>query len=112
MAERSTLTSRALFEGAARWRWGGPPETEMEWSEVTSKQFKLVSAGIGAGALVAMGVVGFAVSEAPSGTGSFMSVAELTLGETTTETNAPLELETSVASPTVTAEPPAGFGFG
>lgn len=84
----------------------------MEWSEVTSKQFKLVSAGIGASALVAMGVVGFAVSEAPSGTGTLMSVSEITLGETTTETNAPLELETSIASPTVTAEPPEGFGFG
>ncbi|HJT94309.1 MAG TPA: hypothetical protein VJ777_20625 [Mycobacterium sp.] len=52
------------------------------------------------------------MSEAPSGTGTFMSVAEITLGETTTETNAPLELETSIASPTVTAEPPEGFGFG
>jgi hypothetical protein len=82
----------------------------MEWSEVTSKQFKLVSAGIGASAVVAMGVVGFAVSEAPSGPSTFVSVSELTLGETTTETNAPLEVETSIATPPVTAEPPDGFG--
>jgi hypothetical protein len=112
LAERSTADFSRIVGKGRSLVWGGPPEIEMEWSEVTSKQFKLVSAGIGAGALVAMGVVGFAVSEAPSGTGPFMSVAELTLGETTTETNAPLELETSVASPTVTAEPPAGFGFG
>ncbi len=82
----------------------------MEWSEVNSKQLKLVSAGIGASAVVAMGALGVALSEAPSGTGTVSEGPEITLGETSTVSTAPLEIETTLATPPVTAEPPDGFG--
>ena len=35
----------------------------MEWSEVKSNQFKLVSAGVGACAVIAMGALGLAFSD-------------------------------------------------
>ena len=81
----------------------------MEWSRVNSKQLKLVSAGIGASAVVAMGALGVALGEAPSGTGTVGEGPEITLGETSTESTAPLAPETTLATPPVTAEPPDGF---
>jgi hypothetical protein len=78
----------------------------MEWSEVKTSQLKLVAAGVGAGALVAMGTLTVVFSDAP---GSVGEGPEVTLGETTTSTTAPAELETSVASPTLTAHTPDGF---
>ncbi len=77
-----------------------------------SKQFKLVAAGIGAGGAVAMGVLGLSFGQAPNSTGTFSEGPEITLGETTTMSVAPAELATTFASPTVTAEPPDGFGMG
>jgi hypothetical protein len=81
----------------------------MEWSEVKSSQLKLVAAGIGAGALVAMGALTVVFSEAP---GSISEGPELTLGETTTSTTGATELATTFASPEVTASVPEGFGNG
>ena len=77
----------------------------MEWSKVKSSQLKLVAAGIGAGALVAMGTLTVVFSDAPG------AVSEgPTLGETTTVSVAPTELATTFVTPPVTAEVPDGFG--
>jgi hypothetical protein len=74
-----------------------------------SKQLKLVAAGIGAGAAVAMGALGVAFAGAPDSTGVFSEGAEVTLGETTTSSVAPTELATTFVTPPVTAEVPPGF---
>ena len=74
-----------------------------------SSQFKLVAAGVGASALVAMGTLTVVLSAAP---GTLGEGPEITLGETTTSTTAPAELATSVAIPEVTASVPEGFGNG
>jgi hypothetical protein len=79
---------------------------------VKSKQVKLVAAGLGAGAVVAMGVVGLSFADEPHSAGTFGKGPEITLGETSTESAAPTELATSFVSPTATAEPPDGFGNG
>jgi hypothetical protein len=76
---------------------------------VKSSQFKLVAAGVGASALVAMGTLTVVLSAAP---GTLGEGPEITLGETTTSTTAPAELATSVAIPEVTASVPEGFGNG
>jgi hypothetical protein len=86
----------ALFEARDR----------MEWSEVKSSQLKVVAAGVGAGALVAMGALTVVFSDPP---GALGDGPEVTLGETTTSTTAPAELATSVASPTLTAHLPEGM---
>jgi hypothetical protein len=92
----------------------------MEWSEVTSKQLKLVSAGIGASAVVAMVALSDVSSAqpepAPPGP---VPTEEATVGETSTECEVTVpegapeeeastacaspEPETSVASPEVSA---------
>lgn len=77
-----------------------------------SKPLKLVAAGIGAGAAVAMGVLGLSFAQTPNSTGTHSEGAEVTLGETSTESAAPTELATTFVSPPVTAEPPDGFGNG
>ena len=70
-----------------------------------SSQLKLVAAGIGSGALVAMGALTVVFSDAPG------AVSEgPTLGETTTVSVAPTELATTFVAPPVTAEVPDGFG--
>jgi hypothetical protein len=74
-------------------------------TEVTSKQLKIASAGIGASAVIAMGALGAAFSQAPSGTGTISEGPEITLGETVTSTTGQTEIETTVAVPEVTAEP-------
>jgi hypothetical protein len=77
----------------------------MEWSKVKSSQLKLVAAGIGAGALVAMGALTVVFSDAPG------AVSEgPTLGETSTVSVAPTELATTFVTPPVTADVPDGFG--
>jgi hypothetical protein len=81
----------------------------MEWSEVKSSQLKVVAAGIGASALVAMGALTVVFSDAPGNVGEG---PEITLGETTTSTTGATELETSIAVPEVTASVPEGFGNG
>ncbi len=78
----------------------------MEWSEVNPSQLKLVAAGIGAGALVALGALTVVVSDAP---GNISQGPEITLGGTTTSTTAPTTVPTSVATPPVTATTPSGF---
>jgi len=80
-------------------------------TKVNSKQLKLAAAGIGGGAAIAMGVIGLSAG-APDSTGTFSEGPEVTLGETTTESVAPTELETTFVVPEVTAEPPDGFGNG
>jgi hypothetical protein len=77
---------------------------------VKTNRFKLMAAGIGAGAAVAMGALGASFAAAPSDTGTFSEGPELTLGETTTISVAPTEMETTFVTPPVTAEPPDGFG--
>jgi hypothetical protein len=75
-----------------------------------SRQLKLVAAGIGAGSVVAMGALGVLFAGEPSGAGTFSEGPEITMGETSTETVAPTEVETTFVTPPVTAEPPDGFG--
>ena len=81
----------------------------MEWSEVKSSQLKKLSAAIGTGAVLAMGALTVALSGQDAPTETVISDPEMTLGETATSTTAPTEIETSVAVPEVTAEPPDGF---
>ncbi len=71
-----------------------------------SKQLKLLLGTVGAGALLGMGVLTVAIGDVnaavpqpvPSGTG-------ITTGETSTETTAPSEPETSFAVPPITTAP-------
>ena len=81
----------------------------MEWSEVNSKQLKLVSAGIGASAVLVMGALTVVFTDDSADTGTVVKGPEITLGETT-EAAAPTEPETTFVTPPVTAEPPDGFG--
>jgi hypothetical protein len=87
----------------------------MEWSEVKSKQFKMASAGVGAGALIAMGAFGVAFSNvsaaeeptpAPPGP---VTTSEITTGATITDTTEMEGPETSVAVPPITT-PPSTIG--
>lgn len=78
----------------------------MEWSELKSNQLKMIAAGVGAGAIVAMGALTVVFSDPP---GTLGDGPEVTLGETTTSTTAATSLETSVASPTLTAHLPEGM---
>jgi hypothetical protein len=84
----------------------------MEWSEVKSSQLKVLAAGVGASAVVAMGALTVVFGEAPAGTGTVGEGPEITLGETVTTTTPPSKPETSVATPEVTASTPEGFGNG
>jgi hypothetical protein len=75
-----------------------------------SQKLKLASAAVGASAVVAMGALTMVLSD-DSGAGTVVtSTDEMTLGETSTIEKAATEIETSVAAPEVTAEPPEGFG--
>ena len=89
--------------------WHRRRYTEMELPEMNSKKLRLASAAVGASAFVAMGALTVALSD-DSDTGTIVSDPEMTLGETHHEPNAPAELETTLAVPEVTAEPPDGFG--
>ena len=73
------------------------------------KRVKLLSAVIGASAVVAVGAVGVAVANEQAGTGTVGSGPEVTLGATTTTTTPPAAPVTSIAVPVDKATPPAGF---
>jgi hypothetical protein len=73
------------------------------------KRVKLLSAVIGASAVVVVGAVGVAVANEQAGTGTVGSGPEATLGATTTTTTPPAAPVTSIATPTMTATTPAGF---
>jgi hypothetical protein len=77
-----------------------------------SKQLKVVAAGIGAGAAVAMAALGIAFAGDPNSAGIMSESGEITLGETTTQTAGATELETTFVTPPVTAEKPDGFDAG
>ena len=76
---------------------------------MNTKQLKLVSAAIGASAVVAMGALTAVLSD-EGGSSDVVTMTEMTLGETSTIEKAATEIETTVAVPEVTAEPPDGFG--
>lgn len=76
---------------------------------MTSRQLKLLAAGIGVGAAVAMGALGTTFAAQPASTGTISEGAEITLGETTTSSAAPTEIVTTFVTPPVTADRPAGF---
>ncbi|MGH3580148.1 MAG: hypothetical protein ACRDUB_01065 [Mycobacterium sp.] len=75
-------------------------------------RIKLLSAGAGAGAVLAMGVLSVAGSEvsradpAPPGP---VTTTPVTIGETVTETTAVQSPEPTVYSPPVTFTTPSGF---
>ncbi len=73
-----------------------------------SSQLKLAAAGIGAGALVAMGALTVVFSDSP---GSISAGSGMTLGETTTSTTGAATVQASVATPPVTATTPSGFAM-
>ena len=72
-----------------------------------SRQLKLVAASVGAGTAIAMGALTVAFTGGSAGT--FGDPPAPTLGSTTTSTTAPLELQVTKASPTVSATPPPNF---
>jgi hypothetical protein len=78
----------------------------MECSEVNSKQLKLTSATLGAGAVLAIGGLTVAINDvSAAGPEHFPAGPEITIGETATETTAPDAPETSVAVPPITTPP-------
>ena len=77
-----------------------------------TKQLKLVAAGIGAGAAVAMGALGVTFADEPNSAGTVGEGPEITLGETTTSSVAPSEIATTFVTPPMTAERPDGFAAG
>ncbi|ORB23407.1 hypothetical protein BST36_12315 [Mycolicibacterium moriokaense] len=68
-------------------------------------RIKIASAGVGMAAVVAMGVLGVAMTTNDEGTATVGEGPEITLGETTTSSTGQTEIETPSASPEVTAEP-------
>ena len=74
-----------------------------------SRKMKLVSATVGASAVVAMGALTAGLHE-ESGPATIVSGEEMTLGETSTIEKAATQIETTIAVPEVTAEVPDGFG--
>jgi hypothetical protein len=76
---------------------------------MNSKQLKMVSATVGAGAAIAMGVVGVAfstVSSAEEPTPGPVPTSEATTGETITTTTPPSTPETTEATPSITGPAP------
>lgn len=76
---------------------------------MNSRKFKLISATMGAAAVVAMGALTMGL-DTDSSEATVVSNPEMTLGETSTLEQAATEMETSLAVPEVTAEVPDGFG--
>lgn len=83
----------------------------MEWSEVRSTQLKMVSAGVGAGAVIAMSALGVAFSNvsaaeeptpAPPGP---VTTSEATTGATATDSAEENGPPTSVAVPAIATTP-------
>jgi hypothetical protein len=85
---------------------------QVGWSEVklknNHKPLKVVSAGLGVSAVVAMGALGVWASQAPAG-GQMWSEPEMTTGQTVTETTPGDAPETSEATPPFTFTTPEGF---
>ncbi len=77
---------------------------------MNAKKLKLISATIGASAVVAMGTLTAVLSDDSASQTIVSDPAEMTLGETSTIEQAATEVETSLAAPEVTAEVPDGFG--
>ena len=73
------------------------------------KRVKLLSAVIGASAVVAVGAVSVALANEQVGTGTVGAVPEATVGATATTTTPPPAPVTSLATPPMTATTPAGF---
>jgi hypothetical protein len=76
---------------------------------MNSRKLKLFLAAAGAGAVVAMGALTAVLSD-EGGSATVVSGPEMTLGSTSTIEKAASTPETSLASPTVTADKPDGFG--
>jgi hypothetical protein len=76
---------------------------------MVSKQLKLVAAGVGATAVVAMGALGVVLAEEPQGVATYPVVSEATLGDTATQEPAGSTPETTFAEPEVKAEVPDGY---
>jgi hypothetical protein len=79
---------------------------------VKSEQLKLVSAGIGASAVVAMSALGLVFSDVgaaqpqpPPPPPGPVTTSEITTGETITETVVPEAPETTAATPPITTTP-------
>ena len=77
---------------------------------MSSKKLKMISATIGASAVVAMGTLTAVLSDDGATQTIVSDPAEMTIGETSTIEKAGTAAETSVAVPEVTAEIPDGFG--
>jgi hypothetical protein len=76
---------------------------------VKSNKFKLLSAVVGASAVVTMGVSTIGVGQQQPQMGTIVSDPTATIGETVTSTTGQTELETSVATPPFTFTTPPGF---
>ncbi|MET0456794.1 MAG: hypothetical protein ABW137_33590 [Mycobacterium sp.] len=68
---------------------------------VKSKNLKLIAATAGAGAMLSMGALTVATSQAEPAPPGPVEPTEVTTGETTTETTAPLTPTTTIATPTI-----------
>jgi hypothetical protein len=79
----------------------------MESSDVMSKQFKRVSAGIGVGAAAAMCALGVAFSAFNSApTSSSVAKTQATLGQTVTQSKPPSQAAISEAKPSLKGPAP------
>lgn len=75
-------------------------------SEVDSKQIKLLLVTAGAGAVLAAGVLFFAIGDVYAAVPQHVPPeAGITTGQTVTETTAPSSPETSMAVPAITTAP-------
>lgn len=73
------------------------------------RNLKVISAGIGAVGGLATVVLGVGVGGGLTGAPQRVEPAVITTGQTVTQTTAPSEPETSVATPSVSATTPEGF---
>lgn len=91
---------------------GGLTRDQEGWSEVEPKnnhrRFKVVSAGAGLTAVVAMGALGVLASRASTDV-QMWSEPEMTTGETVMQSTAEESPQTSVATPPFTFTTPEGF---
>ncbi|AFP41309.1 hypothetical protein MSMEI_4865 [Mycolicibacterium smegmatis MC2 155] len=78
--------------------------------QVVRMKIKYTLAGLGAAAAVSMGAFGVLGGSGLSGSAQFDEALGPTMGETSTQTGAPTELETSIATPPIEVELPDGYG--
>ena len=90
------------------------PDTRVRNGDVRmkSKQLKLVAAGIGAGAAVAMGALGYVRRRSRTAPAPSARVRKSRWARPPRRVGAPTEVATTFATPTVTAERPDGFETG